>query len=96
MDNQEAAEIAKAVSSPIRIGFLLQIRDNGPISPSDYARISREPIANVSYHVNTLEHAGLVNLHASVTRDGTTQRLYTLTAPRAGVALKVIGLLRDA
>jgi DNA-binding transcriptional ArsR family regulator len=96
MNDQEAAKIAKALSNPIRIGFLLQIRDNGPLSPSGYTRISREPIANVAYHVNVLEHAGLVGFHESVTKDGKSQRLYTLTGPRARVAIEVIDHLRDA
>lgn len=51
--------LAKALSHPVRV-TALEVLSKGPASPSDIARVCELPVANVSYHMNTLHRLRLI------------------------------------
>jgi DNA-binding transcriptional ArsR family regulator len=93
LEDQEAAEVAKALSHPLRLGFLRALgalgRD-GVLSPSEYARESGEALGNVSYHAKVLATAGVLDIGETVPRRGAGERRYSLSGPRATVAMALL------
>jgi DNA-binding transcriptional ArsR family regulator len=96
MDDREAAEVAKALSNPLRIDILREVRDRGRLSPGMYADEAGEPLGDVSYHVRALESAGVLAVVGTARRPGAVEHLYALTGPRAGITLGVMDLLATA
>jgi DNA-binding transcriptional ArsR family regulator len=93
MDDREAAEIAKALGHPLRLGFLRTLRATDMLSPSEYAEESAEPLANIAYHVKALRAAGLLEVAELVPRRGAMEHRYSLTGPRAEVGRTIMELL---
>jgi DNA-binding transcriptional ArsR family regulator len=93
MEDLAAAELAKALSHPLRVGYLRALGGQHELSPSEFAREFGEPLANVSYHVKALHEAGLLAVTATVPRGGAMEHRYSLSGPRAGVATAVLDLL---
>jgi DNA-binding transcriptional ArsR family regulator len=94
--DREAAEVARALGHPIRLGYLRALSESGTdglLSPSEYARESGEPLGNVSYHVTTLAAAGIVEVGEMVARRGATEHRYSLTGPRAKIAATAMNAL---
>jgi DNA-binding transcriptional ArsR family regulator len=96
MDDREAAAVGKALSHPLRLAILREVRDQRQLSPSAYARQSGEPLGNVSYHVTALREAGVLEVTDTAKRRGALEHFYSLTGPRAGIALTVLDLLGTA
>ncbi len=96
MDDRAAAEVAKALSHPLRLAILREIRDVRKLSPSEYARDSGEPLGNVSYHVKALERAGVLEVVETAHRRGALEHYYALGGPRAGIALGTMDMLATA
>lgn len=93
MEDREAAEIAKALGNPLRLGFLRALRGTDMLSPSEYAEESGEPLANIAYHVKALRAAGLLEVAELVPRRGAMEHRYSLTGPRAEVGRTIMELL---
>jgi DNA-binding transcriptional ArsR family regulator len=93
MNDREAAEVAKALSHPLRLAILRTIRDRRKLSPSEYSRETDEPLGNVAYHVNTLAAAGVLEIAATAKRRGALEHYYSLSGPRAGIVLGVMDML---
>jgi DNA-binding transcriptional ArsR family regulator len=91
-----AAEIAKALSHPLRIAILRTARDRRKVSPSEYARETGEPLGNVSYHVTMLAQAGVLKVVDTAKRRGALEHYYAVKGPRAGVVLEVMDMLEAA
>jgi DNA-binding transcriptional ArsR family regulator len=96
MDDHQAADVAKALSHPLRIAFLRELRDRRKMSPTEYAKQSGEPLGNISYHVSALRKAGVLEVAETATRRGALEHYYSLTGPRAGIVLGVMDLLSTA
>jgi DNA-binding transcriptional ArsR family regulator len=96
MDDHQAAAVAKALSNPLRIQILREVRDRGRLSPSIYTQETGEPLGNVSYHVRALESAGVLTVVDTAKRRGALEHFYALTGPRAGITLGVMDLLATA
>ncbi len=96
MDDRQAAEVAKALSHPLRIAILREIRDRRKLSPSEYAKDTGEPLGNVSYHLVALREAGIIKVTDTAKRRGALEHYYALSGPRAGIALGVMDLLGTA
>jgi DNA-binding transcriptional ArsR family regulator len=87
-EDRQAAEIARALGHPLRIGYLRALRELGPegmLSPSEHARESGEPLGNVAYHVKALREAGVLEIGENVARRGAREHRYSLSGPRAKV-----------
>jgi DNA-binding transcriptional ArsR family regulator len=95
MDDHEAAEVAKALSHPLRIAFLRALRVEGTLSPSTYSRASGIALGNVAYHVGALRDAAVLEVAGTVKRRGALEHYYALTGPRAGAVVSAMDLLAD-
>jgi DNA-binding transcriptional ArsR family regulator len=93
MDDKEVAEVAKALSHPLRIAILRTIRDRRKLSPSEYAREFGEPLGNVSYHMVALKQARVLKVTDTAKRRGALEHYYSLNGPGAGVTLGVMDML---
>ena len=60
MNDGQAADIAKALSHPLRFELLRSLRERKDLSPVQYARETGEPLGNVSYHFGVLAKAGVI------------------------------------
>jgi DNA-binding transcriptional ArsR family regulator len=96
MDDGQAADIAKALSHPLRIELLRELRERKDLSPVEYARESDEALGNISYHFTVLAKAEVIAQTRAVTRRGAMEHRYSLAGPRAQVALAVLDLLGGA
>jgi DNA-binding transcriptional ArsR family regulator len=96
MKDDDAAQIAKALSHPLRIALLRTLRDQTDLSPVEYARKSSQPLGNVSYHMTALADAQVVAVAATFARRGAMEHRYALKGRRAKVALAVLDLLDGA
>jgi DNA-binding transcriptional ArsR family regulator len=95
MNDREAAEIAKALGHPLRLGFLRALRGADMLSPSEYADRSEEPLGNIAYHVKALREVGLLEVAELVPRRGAMEHRYSLTGPRAEVGRTIMELLEN-
>jgi DNA-binding transcriptional ArsR family regulator len=96
MNDDTAAELAKALSHPLRISLLRALRDSTDLSPTEYARESSELLGNVSYHMRVLFDAQIIVVAGTVPRRGAVEHRYTLTGRRAKTALAMLDLLDAA
>jgi DNA-binding transcriptional ArsR family regulator len=96
MNDEEAAEVAKALSHPLRLEYLRALVERRALSPSEFARESDEPLGNVSYHVKALFEAGVLEVSELIPRRGAMEHRYALTGPRAGIAIALMDLLATA
>ena len=78
---QEAARIARAISHPVRLQILNELRDDGAYVMHLTTVLGR-PQANISQHLMVLREAGLVR----AIRDGMTV-LYEVTDPQVLVVV---------
>lgn len=96
MDDRAAAEITKALSHPLRLGYLRALGQRGELSPSEFAGEVGEPLGNVSYHVKALFRADVLKVSSLVPRRGAMEHRYSLTGKNANVAMAVVDLLAKA
>jgi DNA-binding transcriptional ArsR family regulator len=96
MDDREAAAVAKALSHPLRLAILREVRDRRSLSPAGYARETGEPLGNVSYHVRALESAGVVEIVGTANRRGALEHFYAPGGTNSGTALAILDLLAIA
>ncbi|MBS1843097.1 MAG: helix-turn-helix transcriptional regulator [Actinobacteria bacterium] len=93
MEDRAAAEIAKALSHPLRLAFIRMLRERRVLSPTEFSRETGEPLGNVSYHVKALSEAGVVDVAETKPRRGAVEHFYSLSGPKAGNVLGVVDLL---
>lgn len=93
MNDGQAADIAKALSHPLRFELLRSLRERKDLSPVQYARESGEPLGNVSYHFGVLAKAGVIAQTGAVARRGAMEHRYSLSGSKAKVTLAVLDLL---
>jgi DNA-binding transcriptional ArsR family regulator len=96
MNDGQAADIAKALSHPLRFELLRNLRERKDLSPVEYARDSGESLGNVSYHFSVLVKAKVIAQTGSVARRGAMEHRYSLSGRRAKVTLAVLDLLGEA
>jgi DNA-binding transcriptional ArsR family regulator len=96
MNDHQAAEVAKALSHPLRIAFLRELRDRRKMSPAEFTRGSGDRLGNVSYHVSALREAGVLEVVETAKRRGTLEHYSALTGPKAGIVLGVLDMLATA
>ena len=96
MNDGQAADIAKALSHPLRFELLRNLRERKDLSPVEYARESGEPLGNISYHFGVLAKAEVISQTGSVARRGAMEHRYSLSGRRAEATLAVLDLLTDA
>lgn len=67
--------LLKGLAHPIRLELLgiLSYRD---MSPSDFARHRGEPVSNLTYHFNTLEDLGCIELARTRPKRGSVEHIY--------------------
>lgn len=96
MNDEQAAQVAKALGHPLRIALLREVRGWPDFSPVEYARESEESLGNVSYHVRALLEADVIVPTDGVARRGALEHRYALSGRGAEVALAVLDLLATA
>jgi DNA-binding transcriptional ArsR family regulator len=96
MDDVAAAEMARALGHPLRLGYLRALRERKVLSPSEFAKEAGKPLGNVSYHVKALAEAQVIVIKEKVPRRGAMENRYTLTGRHAKLALRLIDLLAAA
>jgi DNA-binding transcriptional ArsR family regulator len=96
MKDAAAAQIAKALSHPLRIELLRTLGDRAQLSPVEYARESAESLGNISYHMSVLREAGVIAVTDTIARRGAMEHRYALKGRRAKAALAVLELLGEA
>jgi len=67
--------LLKGLAHPIRLELLgiLSYRD---VSPSEFARHRGEPVSNLTYHFNTLEELGCIELARTKPKRGSVEHIY--------------------
>jgi DNA-binding transcriptional ArsR family regulator len=75
------ANLAKALSHPLRRRILERMEREGESSPKELARGLDAPLGNVAYHVHILERLGLVELVRTRQRRGALEHHYRALAP---------------
>jgi DNA-binding transcriptional ArsR family regulator len=93
MNDGQAADVANALSHPLRIALLRAFRERRDLSPTEYAQESGESLGNVSYHVRVLFEAQLIAAAGTVQRRGAMEHRYALSSRRAKTAVAVLDLL---
>lgn len=94
MKDKDAADIAKALSHPLRLEILREMRKRKDASPNDLSQYLNEPLGNISYHVTTLREAGAVEVVEEVPRRGAVEHRYALAStPRAALVGQMLDLL---
>jgi DNA-binding transcriptional ArsR family regulator len=96
MNDGQAADIAKALSHPLRFELLRNLRERKDLSPVQYARESDEPLGNVSYHFGVLARAGVIAQTGAVAKRGAMEHRYSLSGRKAKVTLAVLDLLGES
>lgn len=56
--DQNAAAVGKAMSHPLRLSIVTELRKAEPLSPNGLSKALDASLGNVSYHVKTLLEAG--------------------------------------
>ncbi len=83
MKDKDAADIAKALSHPLRLEILREMRKRENASPNDLSQDLNEPLGNISYHVTTLREAGAVEIVEEVP-GAAPSNIATRSPPRRG------------
>jgi DNA-binding transcriptional ArsR family regulator len=96
MNDGQAADIAKALSHPLRFELLRNLRERKDLSPVQYARESGVSLGNVSYYFGVLAKAKVIAQTAAVAKRGAMEHRYSLSGRKAEVALAVLDLLSTA
>jgi DNA-binding transcriptional ArsR family regulator len=73
------ADLAKALSHPLRQRILERLCEGGEASPNRLARALNEPLGNVSYHVRILRELECVELVRTKQRRGALEHYYRAT-----------------
>jgi DNA-binding transcriptional ArsR family regulator len=68
--------LVKAVSHPLRVEILEAFADRGELSPTQIAKALDQRLGNVSYHVNVLEHCGVIELVRTEPRRGALEHFF--------------------
>jgi DNA-binding transcriptional ArsR family regulator len=74
------ADLAKALSHPLRQRILEHLSEGGETSPARLAHALRAPLANVAYHVRILHRLGCLELVRTQPRRGALEHYYRATA----------------
>ncbi len=93
MNQVEAAAIARALGHPLRIGFLLLLRERRVLSPVEFSRESGEELREVSRQVRALVAADVIAAVEIVQRRGGFEHRYAPRGERGEAALATVGLL---
>jgi DNA-binding transcriptional ArsR family regulator len=96
MNDGQAADIAKALSHPLRFELLRNLRERKDLSPVEYARETDESLGTVSYHFGVLAKAGVIVQTDAVARRGAMEHRYSMSGRKAKVTLAVLDLLSEA
>lgn len=89
--------VVQALAHPIRREILrrLENNENGGLSPKQLSKALGEPLGDVSYHIRTLAHAGLLKLAGTEPRRGALEHFYQRAGNhldrKAGELLSLIG-----
>jgi DNA-binding transcriptional ArsR family regulator len=81
VNDEQASALAQALSNPLRLAILRELRGRDRMSPSEYATRSGEALSNVSYHVRTLESAGIIAVTDTQARRGALEHFFPLPVP---------------
>lgn len=95
MKDTQAAEVAKALSHPLRIALVRTLQGRRDLSPTDYATETGEALGNVSYHVRALEQAEVITQVGQFARRGALEHRYALKGRRAKTAIAILDLLKS-
>jgi len=74
-------QVAKLFADPTRRGLLHNLRHR-EMSPCQLAKILDKHVSSISYHLNALEEAGLVELSRTEVKGNLVERFYRATARR--------------
>jgi DNA-binding transcriptional ArsR family regulator len=96
MNEQQASRVAKALAHPLRIAFMLALREQGKLSPSEYARAFGAKVVAVNYHVLVLAGVDAVESRETARRGGATEHFYAPKEPNAKLVLDLIDRLVEA
>jgi len=93
---QQIADLCKALAHPLRIEILdaLDADPRRTLSASRFANTKDADLSRVSYHAIRLKQAGVLEVATERKVRGATERSYSLTGPRARLALDVIAMVR--
>ena len=82
-----------ALAHPLRV-YILQAAELEPVSPSEIAVATRQPLGVVAYHFRVLHNVDLIELTATEQRHGSIQSFYRATGSGWGsLASTLIGMV---
>lgn len=76
----QLSTLGKVISHPLRPRLLAAIDKAGTSSPNQLSKEIGEPLGNVSYHVQLLLKAGVIELASTKPRRGALEHFYSLVA----------------
>lgn len=77
-DPQNVAALGKILSHPLRIEILEGLGESAT-SPKKFFQRHGAPLANASYHFNTLKKLGFVDLVETIPCRGAVEHVYSLS-----------------
>jgi DNA-binding transcriptional ArsR family regulator len=92
MKAPEAADIAKALSHPIRIEILTIMRRGELVSPVEFSRGGDAPLGSAAYHMRALQSIGAVEPVKQTARRGAIEHHYC-PGPRFATVCRVLDAL---
>lgn len=93
LGDQEAVEIAKTLTHPLRLALLRALRDGRTISAVEFARDSGEHLGNVSHHMKALHRAGVIQIRETTPAHGGVAHRYSLGGSRAAAVVAMLDVL---
>jgi DNA-binding transcriptional ArsR family regulator len=79
-NNKKSPEVRmmQALSHPIRISILMEMRRNGTLSANEHSKVIDEELNKVSYHFKQLLTAEFIYLVKQIPRRGALENIYAL------------------
>ncbi|MBS1895342.1 MAG: helix-turn-helix transcriptional regulator [Actinobacteria bacterium] len=93
LKDHELMAIGKAISHPMRLRMIRDLRGDGDWSPTTWASANGETLGDSSYHFKQLARFKVAKVAWTEKRRGAVEHFYKLTAARSQAALAVLDVL---
>jgi DNA-binding transcriptional ArsR family regulator len=85
--------VGKAISHPIRLAMIRDLRGQGEASPVRFSEAHQVPLGSASYHFKALRSAGVCKVIRTERRRGAIEHIHALRGPQADATLAVLDVL---
>lgn len=90
MRNDLVSAIANALSHPVKVAIIRDLRDGRTVSPVVWAEANGIRIQNSSYHFRSLRTAGILKEVGTRQQRGALEHFYALKGKRAKTVIRAL------